>query len=832
MGARTIALSVFVAMACLLTWQALSAPPSRTLALSGTATPAAFERDPANDIRFRSFRPNIKDIWMDDATIWVLDASDSYVYAFNRSDKMPEGDKHIKLPLTSDNWDRTPDDDAFGYFSIWSDGTTMWVVDEFENNIPAYNMSDGSRNASKDFRAPYGSGSYPHITDIWSDGTTMWVIGAVKNGEVRDHSITAYNMSNGSRDSAKDFGSLDAAQSPHGIWSDGTTMWVSDYVIRDAKLYAYKMSDKSRDPSKDFNTLHDAGVTYPEGIWSDGTTMWMEGSPFGELDAFRMPSGSTVPPTVNTPVNTPTPTATPTNTPVNTPTPTATPTNTPVNTPTPTATPTATATPTVTHTPQPPGEPTHTPTATPTPTVTHTPTSTPTLTSTPTHTATATVTHTPVNTPTPTVTHTPQPPGEPTHTPTATHTPTSTPTHTSTPTRTATATATHTPPASYTPTATATHTPTATYPPTPTATRTLTPTHTPTPTITPTPERKKRERAASAPILVFHTPSGQPALGIPAVTVVEASDEFTVSVESPGTVLMTVRLPNSNKRFLVSGDEGSVGAQVTLREEPALNNLTQVAFSAVADEQVEQGLAKGFRISGSDGVVDIRLRNSAGSDVTKLARAATVCLPVSEEMNAAAGGQPLLLLHYDAENGWTEMPGSEVRSNDDIKLVCGETKRFSLFAVGYALPATFDNPQTERTEKASDAESSGNQAYEAAGKQDVSEPVAVSKSDKPQPKSVDAPKTEDAVAPKPSEKQASNAAVAAEVGASPAPAPVASQPASGAPDVSAAATSESAGSSSGGRAMLLVALAIAGALAMAGALIFRYQWRKLNTPTR
>ena len=50
-------------------------------------------------------------------------------------------------------------------------------------------------------------------------------------------------------------------------------MWAADF--EDATLYAYQMSDRSRDSGKDFNTLSAAGNKFPEGIWSDGTTMWV-----------------------------------------------------------------------------------------------------------------------------------------------------------------------------------------------------------------------------------------------------------------------------------------------------------------------------------------------------------------------------------------------------------------------------------------------------------------------------------------------------------------------------------------------------------------------------
>ena len=48
--------------------------------------------------------------------------------------------------------------------------------------------------------------------------------------------------------SGKDFDTLRAAgnEDPIGIWSDGTTMWVTDWG--DAKIYAHSMSTKARTP--------------------------------------------------------------------------------------------------------------------------------------------------------------------------------------------------------------------------------------------------------------------------------------------------------------------------------------------------------------------------------------------------------------------------------------------------------------------------------------------------------------------------------------------------------------------------------------------------------
>ena len=77
------------------------------------------------------------------------------------------------------------------------------------------------------------------------------------------------------RNPAAEFNTLEAAGNtwPDGIWSDGTTMWVVDWL--DQEIYAYDMVSKARVPGKEFNTLEAAGNTWPGGIWSDGTTMWV-----------------------------------------------------------------------------------------------------------------------------------------------------------------------------------------------------------------------------------------------------------------------------------------------------------------------------------------------------------------------------------------------------------------------------------------------------------------------------------------------------------------------------------------------------------------------------
>ena len=77
-----------------------------------------------------------------------------------------------------------------------------------------------------------------------------------------------------------------------GLWSDGTTIWVSDHD--DDKLYAYTLSSGERDAGKDFNTLDAAFNRNPRGIWSDGDTMWVADRT--RRQAVRLPDVGPSPP--------------------------------------------------------------------------------------------------------------------------------------------------------------------------------------------------------------------------------------------------------------------------------------------------------------------------------------------------------------------------------------------------------------------------------------------------------------------------------------------------------------------------------------------------------
>ena len=101
---------------------------------------------------------------------------------------------------------------------------------------------------------------------MWGNSTHFWVLN-YDNGGVGagPNKIFVYTRS-GSRVSSMDIDLVSDNSDPGGIWSNGTTMWVSD--ITDNKYYAYMLSSGVRNTANEFD-LDSANGT-PYGTWGDG----------------------------------------------------------------------------------------------------------------------------------------------------------------------------------------------------------------------------------------------------------------------------------------------------------------------------------------------------------------------------------------------------------------------------------------------------------------------------------------------------------------------------------------------------------------------------------
>ena len=129
---------------------------------------ASAEYDSANEFAYG--------MWGNATTMWVLDKSDSRIYAYVLETGALDPERDIGLH--ADNQDAS---------GIWSDGSTMWVVDESDDMVYSYRMTDtqwGTRTLTQEFNL---ASANDHPRGLWSDGSTMWVLDST------DHKLYAYN---------------------------------------------------------------------------------------------------------------------------------------------------------------------------------------------------------------------------------------------------------------------------------------------------------------------------------------------------------------------------------------------------------------------------------------------------------------------------------------------------------------------------------------------------------------------------------------------------------------------------------------------------------------
>ena len=200
-------------------------------------------------------------MWSDGTTLWVVDYTDRKLYAY----KLTEGSEFGER---DNGKDVTPTGASY-LAGVASDGSTMWLSRLAANSrtLWAYTRSGDSwsRATGSDITLHYSSA---HRRGLWTDGKTMWMLDNFGTG-----TLYAYDYSNGSwsRNSSKEFSLNVSGGSLRSLWSDGVTMWVVD--SNNDKVWAYTLATKTRDTSKEFEVHTDNGV--PGGIWSDGKTMWI-----------------------------------------------------------------------------------------------------------------------------------------------------------------------------------------------------------------------------------------------------------------------------------------------------------------------------------------------------------------------------------------------------------------------------------------------------------------------------------------------------------------------------------------------------------------------------
>ena len=168
---------------------------------------------------------------------------------------------------------------------IWGNDDYFWVSPNGSTDkLFAYNRSDGSRASSQDFNTLSGAGN-DTPTGICSDGTTMFV------ADFDDTKVYAYDLSTKAHDSTKDINLATANNKPEGVWCDATYVWVvdDDTVSNGNDIFAYNRADGTQNTDVDFTDIDDSGLNAnPRDIYSNGTTMFVVDDEDAEVYAWKM----------------------------------------------------------------------------------------------------------------------------------------------------------------------------------------------------------------------------------------------------------------------------------------------------------------------------------------------------------------------------------------------------------------------------------------------------------------------------------------------------------------------------------------------------------------
>ena len=88
---------------------------------------------------------------------------------------------------------------------------------------------------------------------------------------------------------------------PHGVWSDGVSVWVSDHGEK--RIFAYRLparpeapaaedaepQDLERVSDEEFKELSKASNNSPRGLWSDGDVMYVADASDAKVYSYNMP---------------------------------------------------------------------------------------------------------------------------------------------------------------------------------------------------------------------------------------------------------------------------------------------------------------------------------------------------------------------------------------------------------------------------------------------------------------------------------------------------------------------------------------------------------------
>ena len=158
----------------------------------------------------------------------------------------------------------------------------LWVDDDIvvtTNDVSGYSNRDqamvydrATQQYLEDRGFAVGGSSYPSIHGLWSDGTTLYVLAALKSSSKPKGKIFAYSLSDGARQRSSDIALHSNNSHPYGLTGRDGVIYVGDN--RDDKIYAYDMASGNRQSSSEIGGI-DTLKRDMTALWRDGETIWI-----------------------------------------------------------------------------------------------------------------------------------------------------------------------------------------------------------------------------------------------------------------------------------------------------------------------------------------------------------------------------------------------------------------------------------------------------------------------------------------------------------------------------------------------------------------------------
>ena len=244
-------------------------------------TRAVGRRPSGRDFRLTPNNADPTGIWCDDERMYVVDDADRRVYAYNIANGAHVGNLGFAL-----------DNDQTQARGVYADADTMWVVDG-SDRIYAYTITDGAsygqRDASREFQAQTNGGYPSGIHSIYAKNL-FFVVNLV------DEQIYAYNTGRfngmlGDRFELGDFDLIPHYAQPLGLWSDdASTIWVVDAERKHVFAYeigGFGIGNGARLPAREIRLI--SQNSNPWGICSDGEVMWVADRLERKVFAYDLP---------------------------------------------------------------------------------------------------------------------------------------------------------------------------------------------------------------------------------------------------------------------------------------------------------------------------------------------------------------------------------------------------------------------------------------------------------------------------------------------------------------------------------------------------------------